>query len=115
MDKRLCYLGDTQINLVAASQVAVLRGDSSLRQWVKDNNPCETLFDKWGLETEASRAAVAQRELDEDYNYPDDMSPTFVHNRKMYNALCRNADTHDLNAIIRKPKLNHRLMSLAHN
>jgi len=33
----------------------------------------------------------------------------------MFNALCRNADTHDLNIVIRKLKLNHKLMSLAFN
>lgn len=110
VNKKPCYLGDTQIDLVAASQVVVLRGDSSIRQWVKPNNPCETLFERWGEETEASRAAVTHRELDEDFHDPDDMSPTFLYSKKMYNVLCRNADTHDLNIVIRKLKLNHKLM-----
>lgn len=73
MDKKPCYLGDTQIDLVAASQVVVLRGDSGIKKWVRENNPCEALFKKWGIETEASRAAVAHRELDEDFHDPDNM------------------------------------------
>jgi len=69
--------------MIAASQVAVLQGSPDVKEWVKANNPCPTLFEKWGVETEASRAAVAHRELDEDYQNLDDMSPVFLHNRKM--------------------------------
>lgn len=113
VDKKPCYLGDTRIDMIAASQVAVLPGSPAVKEWVKANNSCPTLFEKWRVETEASRAAIAHRELDEDYSDPDDMSPVFLHNRKMYNALARNADIHNLNQVIWKLKLNCKLMSQA--
>ena len=115
VDKKPCYRGDTQIDLVAASQIAYLRGGQDVREWVPENNPCPSLFEKWGAETEASRAALVGRELDEDYQDSDDMSPTFLANRKMYNALTRHADIPDLSNILRKLKLNNKIMSLAPN
>lgn len=115
VDKKPCYLRDTQLDLIATSQIVALRGDNATKKWVRESNPCRSLFPNWGKETGASRAADVNRELDEDYNDPDDMHPKFLQNRKMYSALCRNADVHDLSFLVRKLKLNQLIMSLAFN
>ena len=86
-----------------------------VKEWVRESNPCRSLFPDWAEESEAARAAAAGRELNEDYNDPDDMHTRFIRDRKLYSALCRNADTVDLSALIRKLKLNHLIMSLASN
>ena len=115
VDKKPCYLGDTQLDLIATSQIVALRGDEHVKEWVKGSNPCKSLFPDWGEEMEASRAADANRELTEDYSDPDDMNPRFLRDRKMYASLCRNADVHDLGVLVRKLKLNQLIMSLAFN
>ena len=53
-----------------------------IKKWVKEGNPCRSLFPDWGEETEASRAADANRELTEDYNDPDEMHPSFLLRQK---------------------------------
>ena len=107
VDKKPCYLGDTQVDIVAASQIAYLRGEKDVKEWIRGINSCPSLFEKWGAETEASLAALDGRKLDEDYTDPDDMSPTFLANRKMYNALARHSDIVDLMIILRKLRLNN--------
>jgi len=96
-------------------QIVALRGDEVIKKWVKEGNPCRSLFPDWDEETEASRAADANRELTEDYNDPDEMHPWFLRDRKMYASLRRNADVHDLSVLIRKLRLNQLIMSLASN
>ena len=107
VDKKPCYLGDTQVDIVAASQTAYLRGEKDVKEWIRGINSCPSLFEKWGAETEASLAALAGRKLDEDYT---NMSPTFLPNRKMYNALARHSDIVDLRIILRKLRLNNKML-----
>ena len=57
VDKKPCYLGYTKLHLIATSQIVALRGDEVIKKWVKEGNPCRSLFLDWGEETEASRAA----------------------------------------------------------
>ena len=115
VDKKPCYLGDTQVDIVVASQISYLRGEKDAKERIRGINSCPSLFEKWGAETEASLAALAGRKLDEDYTDPDDMSPTFLANRKMYNALARHSDIVDLRIILRKLRLNNKIMLLAPN
>ncbi len=44
VDKKPCYLGDTQLDLIATSQVVALRGDNATKKWVRESNPCRSLF-----------------------------------------------------------------------
>ena len=115
VDKKPCYLGDTQLDLIATSQIVALRGDDAVRDWVRESNPCPSLFPDWAEESEAARAVAAGRDLSEDYNDPDDMHERFIRDRKLYSALCRNADVVDLSTLVRKLKLNNLIMSLASN
>ena len=115
VDKKPCYLGDTQLDMVATSQIIAVRGDPEMKRWIRECNPCRALFPYWGKETEAASAAVANRELTEDYMDPDDMHPRYLRDRKMYASLCRNADIPELSALVRKVKLNNLIMSSAYH
>lgn len=79
--------------MIAASQVAVLPGSPAVKEWVKANNPCPTLFEKWDIIT--TLKATRDKMSEERFTDPK-AEKDFIGFCEIYNLLVTGSKEHSV-------------------